>query len=269
MKCSGLVRMQNAFVTLRVNSLHYLPVLWISVVITNVNTSSEIMMQVHITDFWNVTPCSLVEIRRFLYEPTAFVFHPKDKGSKFLQNAGKIYQTTRGHNLGGGGGGYICWKWKVRHADALRAEVKLTDLTATPQLLHLRAQVKLTDLTATPQLLQLATCLSALHCHCHLSQQTFQVPLIYRFIFRRVRETVAPIIGFVMCVRVSVCPHGTIRLQMDKFAWNLYRDFYFFVEDQARSSENLKILCRTSENTKGNDGDNLSVLYEATQKTRV
>jgi hypothetical protein len=53
-------------------------------------------MQVHITDFWNVTPCSLVEIRRFLYEPTAFVFTPKTKAVNSYKT---LVKSTRLHGV--------------------------------------------------------------------------------------------------------------------------------------------------------------------------
>jgi hypothetical protein len=88
--------------------------------------------------------------------------------------------------------------------------------------------------------LELATCLSVLHCHCHpylsvtaISQSTgtkFHL-LTYSPLGASTKQLRRLFAWSCVSACLSVCPHGTTRLQLDKFAWNLYRDFYFFVEE--------------------------------------
>jgi len=47
-----------------------------------------------------------------------------------------------------------------------------------------------------------------------------------RVIFRRVRKIAKTTISFVMSVRLSVCQHGTTRLPLDGFSWNLILEYF-------------------------------------------
>jgi hypothetical protein len=57
--------------------------------------------------------------------------------------------------------------------------------------------------------------------------------------FSNVRK--API-SFVMSIRPSVCPHGSTRLPLDGFAWDLILEFF------RKSVEKIQVLLKSDKN---------------------